>query len=83
MSVRNLLLLHDKPERSKREHKAKITVAESDMLRYSDDFEFDCYKSEKLQVTFARNAAIVKHCTGRQVPVDMTVKPYRTSCWLQ
>ncbi|SYG86735.1 Uncharacterised protein [Klebsiella pneumoniae] len=29
------------------------------------------------------NAAIVKHCTGRQVPVDMTVKPYRTSCWLQ
>ncbi len=29
------------------------------------------------------NAAIVRHFTGRPVPVDMTVKPYRTSCWLQ
>ncbi len=90
MSVRNLLLLHDKPERSKREHKAKITVAESDMLRYSDDFEFDCYKSEKLQVTFAleccdREALYRAASTGGydSETVQDTVKPYRTSCWLQ
>lgn len=31
MSEHNLLLLHDKPERPKCEHKGKIAVAESDM----------------------------------------------------
>ena len=33
--------------------KAKIWLAESEMLRCSDGFEFVCDKSEKLRVTFA------------------------------
>ena len=45
--------MHDKPERPKRRHKAKISLAESEMLRCSDGFEFVCNKSEKLRVTFA------------------------------
>ena len=45
--------MHDKPERPKRRHKAKISLAESEMLRCSDGFEFVCNKSEKLWVTFA------------------------------
>ena len=53
MSEHNLLLLHDKPERPKREHKGKIAVAESDMRWCSDGFEFDCDNGEKLRVTFA------------------------------
>jgi len=53
MSEHNLLLLHDKPERPKCRHKAKITLAESEMLRCSDGLEFVCDKSEKLRVTFA------------------------------
>ncbi|HID8523508.1 TPA: IS3 family transposase, partial [Enterobacter asburiae] len=53
MSEHNLLLLHDKPERSKREHKGKIAVAESDMRWCSDGFEFGCDNGEKLRVTFA------------------------------
>ncbi len=53
MSEHNLLLLHDKPERPKREHKGKIAVAESDMRWCSDGFEFGCDNGEKLRVTFA------------------------------
>ncbi|MBZ7658765.1 IS3 family transposase [Klebsiella oxytoca] len=53
MSEHNLLLLHDKPERPKREHKGKIVVAESDMRWCSDGFEFGCDNGEKLRVTFA------------------------------
>ena len=45
--------MHDKQERPKRRHKAKISLAESEMLRCSDGFEFVCEKSEKLRVTFA------------------------------
>ena len=45
--------MHDKQERPKRRHKAKISLAESEMLRCSDGFEFVCDKSEKLRVTFA------------------------------
>ncbi|KFC84363.1 transposase [Hafnia alvei ATCC 13337] len=52
MSEHNLLLLHDKPERPKREHKGKIAVAESDMRWCSDGFEFGCDNGEKLRVTF-------------------------------
>ncbi|HBW8058018.1 IS3 family transposase [Klebsiella variicola] len=53
MSEHNLLLLHDKPERPKREHKGKIAVVESDMRWCSDGFEFGCDNGEKLRVTFA------------------------------
>ncbi|WP_370621656.1 IS3 family transposase [Citrobacter portucalensis] len=53
MSEHNLLLLSDKPERPKREHKGKIAVAESDMRWCSDGFEFGCDNGEKLRVTFA------------------------------
>ncbi|MGX8939724.1 IS3 family transposase [Symbiopectobacterium sp. Eva_TO] len=53
MSEHNLLLLHDKTERPKREHKGKIAVAESDMRWCSDGFEFGCDNGEKLRVTFA------------------------------
>lgn len=53
MSEHNLLLLHNKPERPKREHKGKIAVAESDMRWCSDGFEFGCDNGEKLRVTFA------------------------------
>ncbi|HBQ0757525.1 TPA: IS3 family transposase, partial [Klebsiella pneumoniae] len=53
MSEHNLLLLHHKPERPKREHKGKIAVAESDMRWCSDGFEFGCDNGEKLRVTFA------------------------------
>lgn len=53
MSEHNLLLLHDKPERPKREHKGRIAVAESDMRWCSDGFEFGCDDGEKLRVTFA------------------------------
>lgn len=53
MSEHNLLLLHDKPECPKREHKGKIAVAESDMRWCSDGFEFGCDNGEKLRVTFA------------------------------
>jgi len=53
MSEHNLLLLHDKSERPKREHKGKIAVAESDMRWCSDGFEFSCDNGEKLRVTFA------------------------------
>ncbi|HBV8602059.1 TPA: IS3 family transposase, partial [Citrobacter freundii] len=53
MSEHNLLLLHDKSERPKREHKGKIAVAESDMRWCSDGFEFGCDNGEKLRVTFA------------------------------
>ena len=45
-------LLHDKPERAKREHKGKIAVAESDMRWCSDGFEVGCDNGEKLRVTF-------------------------------
>lgn len=53
MSEHNLLLLHDKPERSKREHKGKIAVAESDMRWCSDGFGFGCDNGGKMRVTFA------------------------------
>ncbi|HEY4468962.1 MAG TPA: IS3 family transposase [Klebsiella sp.] len=53
MSEHNLLLLHDKQERPKREHKGKIAVAESDMRWCSDGFEFGCDNGEKLRVTFS------------------------------
>lgn len=53
MSEHSLLLLRDKPERPKREHKGKIAVAESDMRWCSDGFEFGCDNGEKLRVTFA------------------------------
>lgn len=53
MSEHNLLLLHDKPERPKREHKGRIAVTESDMRWCSDGFEFGCDDGEKLRVTFA------------------------------
>ncbi|MBJ9260688.1 IS3 family transposase [Citrobacter amalonaticus] len=53
MREHNLLLLHDKAERPKREHKGKIAVAESDMRWCSDGFEFGCDNGEKLRVTFA------------------------------
>ncbi|HEY2454226.1 MAG TPA: IS3 family transposase [Scandinavium sp.] len=53
MSEHNLLLLHDKPERPKREHKGKIAVTESDIRWCSDGFEFGCDNGEKLRVTFA------------------------------
>lgn len=45
--------IHDKPERPKRRHKAKIMVPESDMRWCSDGFEFGCDNGEKLWVTFA------------------------------
>ena len=45
--------MHDKQERPKRRHKAKISLAEREMLRCSDGLEFVCDKSEKLRVTFA------------------------------
>ncbi|EDW4373885.1 IS3 family transposase [Salmonella enterica subsp. diarizonae] len=53
MSENNLLLLHDKPQRPKREHNGKIAVPESDMRWCSDGFEFGCDDGEKLRVTFA------------------------------
>lgn len=53
MSEHNLLLLHDRPERPKREHKGRIAVAKSDMRWCSDGFEFGCDDGEKLRVTFA------------------------------
>ncbi|EDG2061814.1 TPA: IS3 family transposase [Salmonella enterica] len=53
MNKHNLLLLHDKQERPKREHKGKIAVAESDMRWCSDGFEFGCDNGEKLRVTFS------------------------------
>lgn len=53
MNEHNLLLLHNKPERPKREHKGRIAVAESDMRWCSDGFEFGCDDGEKLRVTFA------------------------------
>ncbi|MCO5784247.1 IS3 family transposase [Citrobacter meridianamericanus] len=53
MREHNLLLLHDKPERPKREHKGTIAVTESDMRWCSDGFEFGCDNGEKLRVTFA------------------------------
>lgn len=53
MREHNLLLLHDKLERPKREHKGMIAVAESDMRWCSDGFEFGCDDGEKLRVTFA------------------------------
>lgn len=53
MSENNLLLLHDKPPRPKREHNGKIAVPESDMRWCSDGFEFGCDDGEKLRVTFA------------------------------
>ncbi|SXF96993.1 putative transposase [Klebsiella variicola] len=53
MSEHNLLLLHDKSERPKREHKGKIAVAESYMRWCSGGFEFGCDDGEKLRVTFA------------------------------
>lgn len=52
LSEHNLLLLHDKQERPKREHKGKIAVAESNMCWCSDGFEFGCDNGEKLRVTF-------------------------------
>lgn len=53
MSKHNLLLLHGKLARPKREHKGKIAVAESDMRRCSDGFGFGCDNGEKLRITFA------------------------------
>lgn len=53
MSEHNLLLLHDKSKRPKREHRGKIAVAESDMRWCSGGFEFGCDDGEKLRVTFA------------------------------
>ncbi|MGQ3665312.1 IS3 family transposase [Citrobacter braakii] len=53
MSENNLLLLPNKPERPKREHKGKIVVPESDMRWCSDGFEFGCDNGEKLRITFA------------------------------
>jgi putative transposase len=53
MSEHNLLLLHDRPERPKREHKGRIAVTESDMRWRSDGFEFGCDDGEKLRITFA------------------------------
>lgn len=53
MNEHNLRLLHDKPERPKREHKGKIAVAECDIRWCSDGFEFGCNNGEKLRVTFA------------------------------
>jgi putative transposase len=47
------LLLHDRTERPKREHKGKIEVTGSDMRWCSDGFEFGCDNGEKLRVTFA------------------------------
>ncbi|RAP69757.1 putative integrase core domain protein [Candidatus Erwinia dacicola] len=48
MSEHHLLLLPNKPEWPKREHKGKIGVAESDMRWCSDGFEFGCDNGEKL-----------------------------------
>ena len=45
--------IHDKPERPKRRHKAKIMVPESNMRWCSDGFEFGCDNGEKLRVTSA------------------------------
>ncbi|EEQ2822563.1 IS3 family transposase [Escherichia coli] len=53
MSENSLLLLHDKPSRSQREHKGRISVKESDQRWCSDGFEFGCDDGEKLRVTFA------------------------------
>nr|WP_320750720.1 IS3 family transposase [Enterobacter roggenkampii] len=53
MSQNNLLLLPNKPERPKREHKGKIVIPESDMRWCSDGFEFGCDNGEKLRITFA------------------------------
>jgi hypothetical protein len=53
MSEHNLLLLHHKPERPKREHKGKIAVQKAICAGKSDGFEFGCDNGEKLRVTFA------------------------------
>ena len=53
MKEHNLLLSYDKFERSTREHKGKIAVAESNMRWCSDGFKFGCDIGEKLRVTFA------------------------------
>lgn len=53
MSEHNLLLLHDKPEQPKREHKGKIAVAESDMR-----WVFRCDNGEKLRGSRSRWTAV-------------------------
>ncbi len=75
----NALLLERKPaiSPSKQAHTGKEAVGESNQRWCSDGFGFSCDNGEKLQVTFAWTAAIVKHCTGWKVMVDMTAKPYR------
>ena len=59
--------MHDKQERPKRRHKAKISLAESEMLRCSDGFEFVCEKSEKLRVTVAEVTGGYDSSTVRDV----------------
>ena len=66
--------MHDKQERPKRRHKAKISLAESEMLRCSDGFEFVCEKSEKLRVTFALDFCDRGGKTGQQSREVMTVR---------
>ncbi|MDR6352466.1 hypothetical protein Q3H59_004156 [Pantoea sp. SORGH_AS 659] len=53
MSENSLLLLHGKPQRSQREHKGKVAVAESDLRWCSDGLEFGCDDGEELRLTFA------------------------------
>ncbi|XNM66987.1 IS3 family transposase [Escherichia coli] len=81
----NALLLERKPAipPSKRAHRGKVAVGESNQRWCSDGFEFSCDNGEKLRVTFALDCCDRAHFTGRQVPVDMTVKPCRTSCWVR
>ena len=81
----NALLLERKPAipPSKRAHRGKVAVGESNQRWCSDGFEFSCDNGENCGSRSHWTVAIARHFTGRQVPVDMTVKPCRTSCWVQ
>ncbi len=81
----NALLLERKPAipPSKRSHTGKVAVGESNQRWCSDGFEFGCDNGENCGSRSRWTVAIARHCTGRPVPVDMTVKPCRTSCWVQ
>jgi putative transposase len=68
MREHNLFLLHDKPQRSQREHNGKIAVAESNQRWCSDSFEFGYDDGEKLRVTFALD------CCDREA-IDWAASP--------
>lgn len=64
MSANRLLLLHDKPQRPKREHNGKIAVAQSDLRWCSDGFEFRCDDGNKSRIRFiVKSGSHVRHDT--------------------